>query len=416
MFFFEKWFSLVSVFYGKKRGKASVFLNLISTEVRPEGAKQKIASLFPIIDLCLTNGRKVNFVVFTSLADASKALSVYKKLLREYDECSGFNLVVVVPSGRWRTFFYSMASSFVFFFKIKGFGISSLNFSSLLAISHIRIKRFQAMYDILPCQNWLGLTGGVELPALKGRADQRSDNCYISALQFGQASYEQEHFSGYKVDVFFSYDSYSQKIYKELGVNSSRFIVSGSPEFEYHKRSICNYKLKSQNKLSIIFVDQPVMERGEYDRRMLRSFLEYIQCLILDPEINFSVKAHPRSSSFETDLSYNVVDDWADCLSRAHVVIGYFSNLCDFSLISGRPTLYFGCGGILAEEKKAWIHGLGGCVTDDLDVIRYKVEGFKKSFRSLADEIVSSSSESFEKPSSVIYGEMVVRSDAEAVD
>lgn len=413
MKFFHRIFRRLVIHSMKGITKQPIFLNILMTDARPVSAQQKLKSFYSIIDRCLRDGRRVNVVVALGKKGGEEVKGIYSECLSDYLQTEGFNLMFVRPT-TWRVgrllVFISMVN---YFAKLRATYAYRLNFACLSALARARIDFFQDIYTALPCRNWLGLTGGVELPAFKYKRDHLGEATSISALQFGQASVEQQHFSGYCVDNFFVYDSLSEQVFKKLDLQVKDMVVSGSPEFEYHSDQLCNEKLLEEDRLNVVFIDQPVQQRGEYTEEYLSACYAILKALNDDPEINLRVKLHPRGSAFEEKLSgFSVAKDWSDCLSRAHVVIGFFSNLCDSALWSGRITFFVGSTSIMDKEKRDWVVSQGGYVVDDVDFVFQEITRLKANYEQLASQITSRVNVTLESPSEIIYKRMVVCSEA----
>ena len=410
-------FRRVTIHSSKAMSSRAIFLNVLMTDVRLASVQQKLMSFYSIIDRCLKDGRRVNVIVALGRKDKIKTELIYSECLADYLKVEGFNLVFVRPvawrGGRLTALIYVA----VYFTKLCGSFAHRLNFACLSALARVRVNTFQDIYEALPCSNWLGLTGGVELPAFKSRRDVVGVGPFISALQFGQASVEQQHFAGYCVDNFFVYDEFSAKVFRQLDLRVSNMLVTGSPEFEYHTRLLCNEKLLEEERLSVVFIDQPVQQRGEYSEEYLLACHAMLQALNNDPEINIKVKPHPRGSAFESTLltGFSVAEDWSDCISRAHVAIGFFSNLCDLALRNGRITFYVGSGAVLGEEKCDWIASQGGFVVDDIDFVWQEILRLKSLHMELANQVALFTASPSEAPSEVIYKKMVACSETQTV-
>ncbi len=393
------------------------FLNVLMTDVRPASIQQKMMSFYTIIECCLKDGRCVNVIVALGRKDKKKTELIYSECLAAYLRIDGFNLVFVKPvpwrTGRLPALIYVAT----YFSRLRGSFAYRLNLAYLFAFSRMRINTFQDIYDALPCSNWLGLTGGVELPALASRRDTVGAESTINALQFGQASMEQQHFSGYKVDNLFVYDNFSEKVFRQLKMRASDILISGSPEFEYHMGLLCNEKLLEEERLSVVFIDQPVQQRGEYSEKYLLACRAMLQTLNDDQEIDIKVKLHPRGSAFETTplIGFSVVEDWSDCLSKAHVAIGFFSNLCDLALSAGRITFYMGSEAVLGKEKCDWITGQGGVVVKNIEFVQHEILRLKRLHLELANQIALSATKPSRSPSEIIYNKMVVCSETQTV-
>lgn len=410
-------FRRVSIHSSKAMSSKSSFLNVLMTDVRPASIQQKMMSFYTIIERCLNDGRCVNVIVALGRKDKTKAKLIYFDCLAAYLRLEGFNLVFVKPApwraGRLSALIYVAT----YFARLRGDFTHRLNLACLFAVSRVRMNTFQDIYDALPCSNWLGLTGGLELPALASRRDTVGAESIINALQFGQASMEQQHFSGYKVDNLFVYDNLSEKVFRQLGMRVSNILVTGSPEFEYNLSLVCNEKLLEEERLSVVFIDQPVQQRGEYSEKYLLACRAMLQALNDDREINIKVKPHPRGSAFETAplTSLSVVEDWSDCLSKAHVAIGFFSNLCDLALKAGRITFYIGSEAVLGKEKCDWITGQGGFVINNIDLVQQEVLRLKRLHVKLANQIAFSATSPSRSPSESIYKKMVECSETQTV-
>ncbi|WGI26631.1 hypothetical protein QEN58_06105 [Halomonas alkaliantarctica] len=414
MTFLSRLFSHVSIQQSKSKNIVPVFLNIIMTDVRPVSAQQKLKSFYTIIDRCLKDGREVNLVIILGKNGNKNAVAAYEGSLNRYLKEDGFNIVFVKPIS-WvcdRLFMFMLMAKY--FTKINGSFAQRFNFACLSSISRVRISLYQKIYSLLPCNNWLGLTGGIELPALQFEQQKLTRRCIVNALQFGQASYDQQHFSGYGADNLFVYDVYSKKVFMSLNVNVDNIIVSGSPEFEYDSSLMLNEKLLEENKLSIIFVDQPIRQRGEYSEEYIGYCYDMLKVFNNDPEINFKIKKHPRGSAFEDNMldHFTIVKEWGESLSKAHVVIGFFSNLCDFALCCGRITFYLGSRSIMGGVKCDWIVSQGGYVVSEIDFLFYEIGHLKKQTQEIAKKIISNGSDQTVSPSDIIYKRMVAHSEA----
>lgn len=386
------------------------------TDVRQASVQQKLISFYTIIERCLRNDQRVNVVVVLGAKNIVEGRAIYTECLSDYLQDKGFNLIFVTPASWLSERLMALIYVAIYFAKLRGDFATRLNFACLSALARVRINTFYALYDALPCRHWLGLTGGVELPALKYRRDQSAAGACINALQFGQASLEQRHFAAYKVDNFFVYDELSASVFKRLHMQVTDLVLAGSPEFEYHKSRLRNEKLAEEAKLNIIFVDQPVLQRGEYNAEFIRACYSMLRALNDDPDIRLRIKRHPRGSAFDgVQLSdFSVVDDWSDCLSKAHVVIGFFSNLCDFALSCGRVTFYVGSSAVLDREKNEWITSQGGYISDDIDYVRREISQLKRQCPELARNIISSARSASNLSSEIIYNKMVACSESKA--
>lgn len=413
----NRFFRRISVQSSRKNSTVPVFLNVLMTDVRPASVQQKLMSFYALIDRCLSDRRRVNLVVVVGVRGEESARRVYSSHLGRYLKDEYFNLVLIRPG--FGSFYrvWAVFYAVIYFFKLRGGLALRINFACLSALSRVRIKVFQYIYDALPCSHWLGFTGGVELPAFRFRRDHSAIESSVSALQFGQASLEQQHFSGYSVDNFFVYDDLSRRIYQKLNMQVRNMVVTGSPEFEYHTSLLCNEKLFDEDKLNVLFVDQPVQQRGEYSKEYLQACYAMLDELNSESDVNLKVKLHPRGSAFsQAQLSsFSVVDDWSACLSSSHVVIGFFSNLCDLALRSGRVTFYLGSVSILDQAKQGWVASQGGYVIDDIDSAKQMIKRLKSQCVHLAKQIMLRAAMEPELPSELIYQRMVVCSESKAV-
>ncbi|WP_085920300.1 hypothetical protein [Halomonas sp. CSM-2] len=417
MTFLSRFFSHVSIKSIKHKNIAPVFLNILMTEVRPVSAHQKLKSFYTIIDQCLDNNNKVNVVIILGKKDNKDAIVAYKESLDHYLKIEGFNLVFVKPTAWSFDRLYIFILMTIYFTKIKGSFEQRFNFACLFSISHRRIKFFRKIYSFFPCDNWLGLTGGIELPVFQSKQENETRQCIINALQFGQASDDQQHFSGYRVNTLFVYDSYSKKIFQNLSMSVKNIVVSGSPEFEYQSKFICNNKLLEEDKLNIVFIDQPVKQRGEYSENFLQKFYYFLQLINKDPDVNIEVKLHPRGSAFNDHAwtDFNITNNFSNSFSRAHVAIGFFSNLCDFALVEKRIAFYVGSEYILNKAKRDWVIDNGGYFVDDVEILLKKVIYLKSQHSKLGEQILIDRIPISKSPSAIIYEKMVGYNDTKTV-
>ncbi|MGG5872980.1 hypothetical protein [Pseudomonas peli] len=407
-------FKRVFIHSSKVMSTEPIFLNVLMTDVRQASVQKKLMSFYRIISCCLNEGRRVNVIVALGKKDSKNTELIYSDYLADYLQHEGFNLLFIKPA-TWRAGRLSALKYVVTYFaKLRGDFAQRLNFACLCALARVRIRIFQDIYDALPCSNWLGLTGGVELPAFKFRRDLVGAGPAISALQFGQASVEHQHFAGYNVDNFFVYDDLSAQVYWQLDMRVSHMLVVGSPEFEYHTGLLCSEKLLEEERLSVVFVDQPVQQRGEYSEEYLLACYAMLQALNNDPAISIKVKPHPRGSAFfgTAVTDFSVIEDWSEGLSRAHVVVGFFSNLCDLALRTGRITFYVGSEAVLDKNKRDWIVSQGGYVVDDIDSVWREILRLKSCYVGLANQIVGHATPASDLPSEIVYKKLVDCSDA----
>lgn len=413
MRFIYRIFRRVSIFTSKPLTKKITFLNVLMTDTREASVQQKLLSFYTIIDRCLAAGQRVNIIASLDDRNIARSRVIYTDCLGDYLNNENFNLIFVTPK-RWIGRFLALIYVAIYFTKVDGAFAGRLNFACLSALARVRIETFRHIYVTLPCRHWLGLTGGIELPAFISPRDRLSDGTSINALQFGQASLEQKHFSGYKVDSLFVYDELSENIFERLNMQASNVLVAGSPEFEYYMNRLCNEKLHEEKKLSVLFVDQPVQQRGEYGATCLSRIYAMLRALSDDPEVNLKVKLHPRGSAFDgmQRIDFPIVEDWSDGLSRAHVVIGFFSNLCDLALYSGRITFYIGSETILDKMKTSWVINHGGHVSNDVEFVWRELLTLKGEEAKLSDKVISVTRQVSDSPSEIIYKKMVACSEA----
>lgn len=410
-------FKRMSVQSSKEISLEPVFLNVLMTDVRPASVQQKLMSFYALIDRCLNDRQRVNLVVTVGRKSGNSVYRTYSSYLYKYLERENFNLVLIKPSAWSFDRVWAIFYAVIYFSKLRGGLAQRLNFACLSALSRVRIRAFQDIYDALPCSHWLGFTGGVELPTFRFRRDSSATESSVSALQFGQASLEQQHFSGYSVDNFFVYDELSRRIYQKLNMQVRNMVVTGSPEFEYHTSLLCNERLVKEDRLSVLFVDQPVQQRGEYSKEYLQACYAMLNELNNQSDIKLKLKLHPRGSAFTSVQlsSFSVADDWSASLSSSHVVIGFFSNLCDLGLQNGRVTFYLGSTSILDQAKQDWVASQGGHVTDDIDGVKQMIDNLKSQYAQIAKQIMLHSAMEAELPSELIYKKMVACSESKAV-
>lgn len=393
-------------------------MNILMTDTRKASIEQKLNSFYPIIERCLTDSRSVTVVVTLGQTSSTQVQNTYSDCLADFLKNKYFNLYFLKPTMWNLGFVTTMAYIVKHYLKQRGTFVCRFNFACLSGLACARIRFFRDVYRELPCQNWLGLTGGVELPAFSYQRGCSSSVTTINALQFGQASLEQQHFSGYLVDKLFVYDELSRQMFEKLNMKVGKMIVSGSTEFEFHTNALQNNRLLEQNRLSIVFVDQPVQHRGEYTKEYLQSCLQLLKSLNDDPELKVIVKPHPRGSAFEGEawIDFSLADSWADCLSKAHVVVGFFSNLCDFSLISGRVTFYVGNEYVLGAEKRDWIEKKGGFVIDNFEFLFEEISILKNRYVEITSEITSLNASTSARPSGLIFSELEGCDDTKTID
>jgi len=412
-----QYFKRLSIQSNKKTSLKPVFLNVIMTDVRPASVQQKLMSFYTLIDRCLNDRQRVNLVVALGGGSDASVYRSYSNYLDKYLKDENFNLVLVKPSVWSFTRAWTVFYAVIYFTRLRGSAAQRINFACLSALSRVRISTFRDIYDGLPCCHWLGLTGGVELPTFRFRRDQSATRCSVSALQFGQASLEQQHFSGYSVDNIFVYDDLSRLIYTKLNMQVASIEVTGSPEFEYHTSLLCNEKLFEEDRLNVLFVDQPVQQRGEYTEEYLQACYTMLEKMNNESDVVLTVKLHPRGSAFGPGQlsNFSIVDDWSAGLSRSHVVIGFFSNLCDLALKSGRVTFYLGSASILDKAKQDWIVSQDGYVTEDIDKVSQIIERLKSQSTLLSKKIMLRSAMESELPSELIFKRMVACCESKAV-
>lgn len=404
---------LVSIFSIKPLIKKTTFLNVLLTDTRKASVQQKLLSFYSIIDRCLAHGQIINIIVSVDHKNIASSRVIYSECLSDYLCDENFNLLFVAPRS-WVGRFLTIIHVAIYFKELDGSFAERLNFACLSALARVRIRTFRHIYAALPCRHWLGLTGGIELPAFISQRDRFSDETSINALQFGQASLEQKHFSGYKVDSLFVYDDLSGNIFNSLNMQVGNILVTGSPELEYYMNRLCNEKLHEEKMLNVLLVDQPVQQRGEYSAACISKIYAMLRALHDDPEVNLKLKLHPRGSAFDAmqRIDIPIVQDWSDGLSRAHVVIGFFSNLCDLALYSGRITFYIGSEAILDKMKTSWVINHGGYVSNDVEFVWRELLTLKERRAELCDKVISSTRLVSYLPSEIIYKTLVACSEA----
>jgi len=191
-------------------------------------------------------------------------------------------------------------------------------------------------------------------------------------------------------------------------MRAKQIVVSGSPEFEFYSRNVNNDRLNCFDKLHILFIDQPVAERAEFDDSILKETFYFLSELNSDSDIMLKVRPHPRGSAFNKGCFDKITDqsDFAQALSNTHVVVGFFSNLCDMAVMSGRPTIYIGSH-VLSSEKVAWVKENNGLATNSFELIRELIFRLKQNPREVSGMINDRSRRRQTLSAQIIYNELV---------
>lgn len=407
---------ILKMTFGGPKSK-SAFLNIILTDIREEPAKQKSLSFDTVIKKFLSEGYSVSIIVPGGNKDRYETLIRYQRIFQKHTTSSKFNIIYISP--RWVLIERVACIFYVIFFFIfiKCSYRRRFNISCLMALSIVKLNFYKRVFDVVTCNHWLGLTGGIELPTLKVRALEVGASTCVNALQFGQASDEQRHFEGYNVDRFFVYDKLSRSIYEKLSMRVGEIVTCGSPEFEYYLNESKSSDLISHQKLNIAFVDQPVFQRSEYHISFVKNLETMLDELNSDNLLNFYVKPHPRGTAFTKEFmsKCKVKLCWQECLSDSHVVIGFFSNLCDMALLSNRPTFYLGAEWVLDRNKQDWITSKGGIVSSDMSLVKFELQKIIKSPAELANNILMKKKYWGAAASEKIFTTMVACSEAETI-
>jgi len=403
-------------FEGPKPKRA--FLNIILTDIREDPAKQKSLSFDTIIKRFLSEGYSVSIIIPGGNKNRYETLNRYQRIFQKYITSTKFQIIYVSP--RWGIIERAACICHIIFFfcYIKCCYNLRFNISCLMALTTVRLNFYKRVFDVATCNHWLGLTGGIELPTLKSRALELEASTCVSALQFGQASDEQRHFEGYNVDRFFVYDELSRSIYEKLSMRVGEIVTCGSPEFEYYLNELkSNNNLASHQKLNIAIVDQPVLQRSEYHISFIKNLESMLHELNNDNLLNFYIKPHPRGTAFTKEFmsKCKVRLCWQECLSNSHVVIGFFSNLCDMALLYNRPTFYLGAEWVLDRNKQDWIISKGGIISGDISVVKFELQKLIKNPAELANNILMKKKYLGAAASEKIFTTMVACSEAETI-
>ncbi len=352
---------------GKNQLTGHSDLNLIFTDVRADGVRQKAKSFFTIVNQALELGLTVSVVVHTQIAHAKQVKAIYREVFHQFEERSGFNVVVAPFTTASASPISLLVLVLTLYLRlIKNGSKVTSDFSIITASFVVRQWQFSRIFDDFPTRAWLGLTGGVELPAFAAQRDYRGSNTTVSALQFGQVSEDQYHFEGYKVDNLFVYDDYARQEMGTKVAESCKLIVSGSPEFEYELGRLHAVPTRPfSGRVEVLFIDQPLQQRSEFDSAFVRSLEKVLRDFSVSQSFSVAIKAHPRGSAFtELPSQLYFTGDIVELLPHAHVVVTCFSNLADLSVLMGARTVYVGADKVLATGKLSWIRENGGTVLD----------------------------------------------------
>lgn len=342
-------------------------LNLIFTDVRPDGARQKAKSFFTVIERFLEQGLVVSAIVYTNHANAKKVDTLYRDIFSQFKHHSEFRIVVAQFNAMpWRTLWLAILTMLVSLRLAPKYPNAGSELSITIASLAARNWQFRRLFDDFTTGAWLGLTGGIELPALAVRRDQCGSDALISALQFGQVSEDQYHFEGYKVDKLFVYDTHAQNVMASRVSSTSEVIVSGSPEFEYELLRLGDIPPRPYSGcLELLFIDQPIRQRSEFDDAFVKSLENVLLQLSESGSVKVAIKTHPRGSAFfDLPPELYFTGDIAEQLPHAHIVVTCFSNLADLSVLNGTTTIYVGASRVLGEGKLTWIRDSGGKVLE----------------------------------------------------
>lgn len=363
---------------GGVNSSSNFFLNVLMTDLRSFGVEQKSKSFYSIVEKTLSINRKINIVVPLVGSNLDEVVRCYRRAFGKYLDHDCFNIVFLKKTSAFR--FKAIVSLLTIpFFLISLGGMKSrFNLSCVSSLGYLRLLSYYKIYDLMPCDNWIGLTGNIELLAMCNRRNISGSRTKVYALQFGQAALDQLHFKNYSVDCFFTYDDPSRQIYEQLGVDCSSVVVSGSPEFEYGLSLIKDIDDLSDEKTNILFIDQPVQVRPEYAPEYLDEVYDCLVELSLDTRFDFSVKKHPRGSAFgNKDLkSFNKSDNIYELLSESHIVVSFFSNLSDLALLKNRMTICLRADQVLSSDKIKWMISHGCVIVDSLSDLRREVHGY----------------------------------------
>lgn len=390
--------------------EGEVFLSIVLTDLRRAGIEQKARSFYSVIEYCLANDNALQVVVPLARNVSVEVENVYLSIYKKYLSDPNFNIVFSRPESAKRQYLIGALVALFFAVSLKRrFSGVNRNLSVILSANYIRMWTFFNLFDRLPSKHWLGLTGNIELQALMRRRDAVRSSTTINALQFGQAAKDQHHFSMYSIDRLFVYDAMSEEVYKNLGMTASKILISGSPEFEYSLSSINERRLKDKSELGVLFIDQPVGQRSEYSPEYLNDVLQSLLKISKYSSVTLRVKHHPRGTAFSGSLPDQAEEsDISDLLSTAHVVIGFFSNLVDLALLTGRKTFCFGADRVLDPVKIRWMREHGCVITDDTEQLDNFIREFSTCPEVLSQEVMQKRRELgvFHKASQIIIEEL----------
>lgn len=390
--------------------REKTFLNIVLTDLRWVSIEQKARSFYSVIETCLARDMTLNIVVPLGRNVSSDIESLYFEAYQKYLADPRFNIVFSKPDSTKKHYLAAAFVALIFSLRLsrKFYGVNR-NIAVILSANYLRMWNFYCLFDDLPSQHWLGLTGNIELQALLRRRDIGGSATTVNALQFGQASMDQHHFFNYSIDRLFVYDSESKDVYKKLGIRAAQMLVSGSPEFEFNLSRINERELEEETELGVLFIDQPVGQRSEYSSEYLTKIYEMLRQIGNYSGVSLMVKAHPRGSAFVEDIESKAEsEDIAELLSKAHVVIGFFSNLIDLALMTGRKTFCLGADRVLDAGKIRWMQEQGCIITDSTQQLDNFIRESSLNPRDLAREVILRRREfgAFPKASQTIIGEL----------
>lgn len=361
----------------KKYSPRESDLNIVLTDVRTEGANQKCRSFLTIAEEFLKHGRVVNVVVVAAAFDGERVRKIYQEIFSDLLADRNFNIIIVgFNSAAIRGACIGILTVLMLLsVKLKGRAWNA-NLAVLSASLFLRYSQFGRIYDDLKTKSWLGLTGGVELQSFMIRRGQRRSESKICAIQFGQASEDQHHFAGYKVDRLFVYDQYAADLFAARIDQSVSISIAGSPEFEYEAKKLMRIEPEPfSGRLKILFIDQPVHQRSEFTPDFIAQVESQLLVLSGGEAVDLYIKAHPRGSAFGAFPAEAYCDEeFSKLLSKAHVVVSFFSNLADLSLLTGRTTIYLGAGRIFSARKLDWIREMGGHLVEEPEDLPATIE------------------------------------------
>lgn len=343
-------------------------LNIIATDVRAQHARQKARSFFSLVDRALRAGNSVLVIVFTSETETHRIQRDYEDIYSRFLPEPGFRVKVAgFKSRRYQNVWLAVLSAIFFIRAIVARDRNAgPDMAVLLATLTARFWQIGRLFDDFPARAWIGLTGGIELPAMVARRDQSESTSTISALQFGQVARDQYHFDGYNVDTLFVYDQHALQVMSKRVSWKCEVVIAGSPEFENELMMLSTLsRPQFDDTLTVLFIDQPVGQRSEFDEAFLQALDRAAIALFESQSVNFIVKSHPRGTAFRQLPAECYSDGEASSLlAKSHLVVSCFSNLADLSVMAGIKTVYVGAGLVLGEAKLEWIRSNGGLVAE----------------------------------------------------